>query len=204
MSDSTAYTIGSEVACIDGACGELRRVVIDPVARALTHLVVEERHRVGNGRLVPIELVESSAAGEIRLRCTAAEFDTLDDAEDTQFFPGAPGDWGYNLGQMMSLPYFGLGIGMGGMGLGGAGMGGVNSGPQSIINDRVPVGEVELRRGDSVAASDGNIGKVQGLVIDRSDHHGAVKEVNAASGVHVNLTKDQVRDLPPVQLDETQ
>ena len=34
------YIIGAEVTCSDGVCGELRRVVIDPVARVLPHLVV--------------------------------------------------------------------------------------------------------------------------------------------------------------------
>ena len=36
MSETTEFTIGSEVACSDGVCGELTRVVVDPVARALT------------------------------------------------------------------------------------------------------------------------------------------------------------------------
>ena len=240
MSGPEQFTIGSTVACSDGVCGELRRVVIDPVARALAHLVVEAPHRQGTGRLVPVALVEPATGTEIRLRCTKAEFEALDDAEETQLLPGAPGEWGYGQGQMLSLPYFRLGMGMGGpgglgmgmggvgmgglggMGMGGGAMGGMNVGPQPVITDRVPVGEVELRRGDPVQASDGRIGSVQGLVIDPSDHHvthflldaghlwgqkrvaipiGAVKAVNAADGVIVSLTKDQVRDLPPVELD---
>jgi len=51
MTEATEFIIGSEVACSDGVCGDLRRVVIDPVARAVTHLVVEPRHRAG-GHLV--------------------------------------------------------------------------------------------------------------------------------------------------------
>ena len=60
LAASTEFTIGSEVSCPDGTCLELRRVVVDPVARALTHLVVEEKHRPGTGHLVPIDLVSSS------------------------------------------------------------------------------------------------------------------------------------------------
>src|SRR5450631_735861 len=108
MSEPTPFTIGSEVVCSDGACGELTRVVIDPVARALTHLVVEAT--LGNDHLVPIDLVES-AASEIRLRCTLAEFDALEEAEETHFVPGATGEWGYQQRQMLSLPYYGLGMG---------------------------------------------------------------------------------------------
>jgi hypothetical protein len=90
MSDTRDFTIGSEVACSDGVCGDLRRVVVDPVARALTHLVVEPRHRRGTGHLVPIELVDS-AASELRLACTRSEFEALEDAEETHFLPWASG-----------------------------------------------------------------------------------------------------------------
>jgi hypothetical protein len=228
MSESTAFTIGSTVACSDGECGELRLVVVDPVARALAHLVVDPHHRVGAGRLVPIELVESSAAQEIRLRCTRAQFDELPDAEETRFLPGTSGGYGYGPGQVVSLPYFGLGgmgLGMGGvgaLGIGGAGLGGMDAGPHAVISDRVPVGEVAVRRGDSVAATDGDIGRVAGLVIDPSDHHvthvlldeghlwghkrvaipiGAVAGVSETEGVSVKLTKDQVRDLPAIEVE---
>ncbi len=228
MSESTEFTIGSTVACSDGECGELRLVVVDPVARALAHLVVDPQHRVGAGRLVPIELVESSVASEIRLRCTRAQFDELPDAEETRFLPGTSGGYGYGPGQVVSLPYFGLGgmgLGMGGvgaLGMGGAGLGGMDAGPHAVVSDRVPVGEVAVRRGDPVAASDGEIGRVAGLVIDPSDHHvthvlldeghlwghkrvaipiGAVAGVSEADGVSVKLTKDQVRDLPAVEVD---
>jgi sporulation protein YlmC with PRC-barrel domain len=210
------YTIGVEVTCSDGVCGDLSRVVIDPVARVLTHLVVEPKHRQGLGRLVPIDLVAATAE-EIRLRCSAAEFDALEDAEEAHFLPEAGGQMGYRAGQALAWPYYGLGGGMGGIGMSGIGM--ANT-PQVIIDDRVPAGEVEVRRGEHVHATDGNIGRVQGLVIDPKDHHvthvlieeghlwgkkeiaipiGAVKDV-AVDGVRLNLTRDEVRDLSPVDL----
>jgi len=36
MSDTTECTIGSDVLCSDGVCGELKCIVVDPVAKALT------------------------------------------------------------------------------------------------------------------------------------------------------------------------
>jgi len=225
VSENTQFTIGSDVSCNDGNCGQLRRVVVDPIARALTHLVVEEKHRQGTGRLVPIDLVASSGV-EIHLGCTRAQFDALQEAEETRFLPGAPGQWGYGQDQMLSQPYYGMGTmgtmgmmggvgGMGGMGIG------MNPGPQAITSDRVPTGEVEVRRGEHVQATDGPIGKVQGLIVDPADHHvthvlldeghlwgkkqvaipiGAVTGVD--DGVQLNLTKDEVGDLPPVDLAE--
>ncbi len=215
MSDGTEFTIGSDVSCRDGVCGELKRVVVDPVARALTHLVVEPKHGGGPGRLVPVDLVDS-AGEEIRLRCASSEFDALEHAEETQFLPGASGQWGYGQGQMLSWPYYGLG--MGGMGM--LGMGNMNAGPQAVVRDRVPVGDVQVRRGEHVHATDGSIGRVQGLVVDPADHHvthvlldeghlwgkkevaipiGAVTGVD--DGVRLSLSKDEVADLPPVELD---
>jgi hypothetical protein len=39
--DKPLFTIGARAKCRDGECGEVIRVVIDPVARAVTHLVIE-------------------------------------------------------------------------------------------------------------------------------------------------------------------
>jgi len=219
MSDTTKFTIGSEVLCSDGTCGELSRVVIDPVAHALTHLVVDPKRGQQIGRLVPLNLVESTEQ-TIRLHCTTSEFDALEPAEETQFLPGASGGWGYGEGQIISWPYYGLG--MGGMGMGAMGLGNMNPGPQAIMRDRVPVGEVEVRRGEHVHATDGDIGRVQGLVIDPADHHvthvlleeghlWGKKEVaipiNAVTsvkdGIQLNLTKNELGALPAVAIDHT-
>ncbi|MGC8513635.1 MAG: PRC-barrel domain-containing protein [Acidimicrobiales bacterium] len=219
MSEATQFTIGSDVSCTDGACGKLDRVVVDPVARTLTHLVVGAKHRQSKGHLVPIALATCSDA-EIQLSCTIAQFDNFERAEETRFLPGARGQWSYGQDQMISLPYYGLGM-AGGLGMGGIGLGGIAAGSQLITSDKVPVGEVEVHRSDPVHATDGPIGKVQGLVIDPSDHHvthvlldeghlwgkkrvaipiGAVTRVD--DGVNLNLTKDEVRDLPPVELSD--
>ncbi len=231
MSETTEFTIGAEVTCEDGVCGDLRRVVVDPLARTLTHLVVEPRHQRHKGHLVPIDLVDTSSK-ELRLRCSMAQFEALEDAEETEYLPGAPGEWGYGQHQMLSMPFFGLGMGglggmgmgMGGLGMGGmGGAGGMGMGtpPQTITYDKVPAGEVDVRRGQHVHATDGAIGRVQGLVVDPSDHHvthvllaeghlWGAKEVAipitavsgvGENGVQLNLTKDEVRDLPPVDIE---
>jgi sporulation protein YlmC with PRC-barrel domain len=228
MSATTQFTIGAEVSCSDGACGKVSRVVVDPIAGELTHLVVEPKHRRGLGRLVPVSLVEATT-GEIRLRCSMAEFEKLDSAEETQFVPAAVGYGGYGPEQVMSWPYYGLGgFGMGGLGLGGIGVGGIGTGmggmaenvSQTITHDTVPLGEVAVRRGEHVHATDGDIGQVQGLVIEPRSHHvthvllqeghlwgrkevaipiGAV--ANTSDGIQLKITKQDVQDLPPVELD---
>jgi hypothetical protein len=104
MAEATQFTIGTEVSCTDGVCGVVIRVVVNPVVREVTHLVVEPMHRVGLGRLVPLDLVESST-DEVRLRCTLAEFEALDLAEETHFLPGDGLFPGYTSSEVFALPY---------------------------------------------------------------------------------------------------
>src|SRR5208283_4580887 len=90
MAETALFTIGAGVSCTDGVGGKVTYVVVDPLARAVTHLVVEPKHRHGAARLVPLDLVDATT-GEIRLRCSLAEFEKLDPAEETRFLPGTPG-----------------------------------------------------------------------------------------------------------------
>lgn len=209
----TPFMIGAGVGCADGACGEVTRVVIDPVTGELTHLVVEPAGRRGLGRLVPLGLVDA-AGGGIRLRCTIAEFEKLDAAEETQFVPGTRGYAAYGPEQVLSWPWLSLG---GTAGVEGDLVAGVS---ETVTYDTVPLGEVAVRRGDRVRATDGEIGHVEGLVIDPRNHHmthvllqeghlWGRKEVaipisavtGGEDGIRLNLTKDEVRDLPPVDID---
>ncbi len=202
----TPFTIGAHARCSDGECGQVTRVVVDPVARAVTHLVIEPKHRVGVGRLVPLELADADAGG-VRLQCTLSEFEQLELAEETQFLPEGSVLAGYGPDEVLALPYYGLGEGIG------------NVAPP-VVMDKVPVGEVTVRRGEPVHATDGEIGRVQGLVVDRADHHvthvllqeghlwgrkevaipiGAVTRID--EGIRLNLTRQEVEDLAPVDVD---
>jgi sporulation protein YlmC with PRC-barrel domain len=215
MADTTQFTIGTGASASDGAVGRLIRVIVDPTVEEVTHLVIEPEHRPDLGRLVPLDLVDfHGAAGEIRLRCSKAEFGNLDPAEDTQIIPASDGYGGYGVGQISYMPYYGLeGSGMAVPGTGGAGA----IQPQVVATDSVPLGEVEIRRGESVQATDGDIGRVQGLVIDLGSRHvthlllqeghlWGKKEVaipisavaSTRDGIQLTITKRQVGDLPPV------
>jgi len=214
---ATEFTIGSRASCSDGFCGEVSRVITDPVAMTVTHLVIEPKHRGQDGRLVPLELVETGA-GDIRLRCTLAEFDKLERAEEVDLVEGV--DYGGGYGSAASVQGYG---GTGGMGIGGSATGvsiGGSLGHRipTTVNDVVPVGETEVRHGDHVHAVDGEIGQVQGFVINPNDQkvtHVLLREghlwgrkevaipVTAVSGmdegIRLNITKQQVEDLPPVE-----
>jgi hypothetical protein len=224
MPQAQLFRLDAEVRCADGDCGSLTTLVINRPADAVTHLVIEPAHRERPGRIVPLGLVDTEGAGtaegEIRLRCTRDEFEQLDPAESTLF----PGDEDYEntVGRWEPdalWPYYGP---PNGMMLGTPGTpGALGAIPEpvtvDIVSDRLP-GEDEVSRGEHVHATDGDIGHVLGFVVEtgsgrvtsillREGHllgrrtvlipRSAVAEVGA-DGFRLNITREQVRHLPPV------
>jgi sporulation protein YlmC with PRC-barrel domain len=154
------------VRCSDRTvAGELGDIVIDPVARRVTHLVVKD-HEDGRSRLVPIDLAEAGEdGGEILLSCTAEDVHRLSDIEGFAYlhvseFPGNGPDWDVGVVNVLTQPsYESTGFGTypatfeEGVGM---------------TYDRVPKGEVEIRHSSSVTTSNGHpLGDVDGLVVRR-------------------------------------
>jgi hypothetical protein len=196
------FEIGAHVDATDGRCGKLVRLIFDPAADVLTHLVVQPVDHDELARMVPIKLVAGADAEVIRLSCDKQRFENLDDAEDLEFLPGPKG-WDAGAG---ARPYYSMGLPLG-------------HHPPPMSSDRVPLGEVEIRSGDPVHAKDGLVGKVEGLVVDPADHHvthvllqeghlwgrkqvaipiGAANREEDA--LRVDLTKDEIEALPAVDL----
>jgi sporulation protein YlmC with PRC-barrel domain len=201
--------LGSAVACGGGGRGQLRAIVLDPAAGTATHLVVEPEGRMGLARLVPLDLVEVTredvTGGEVRLRCTEAEFRDLAAAEETlaEFVPGyqvpvqlLPDGWrdaGGPAAQGAAIPRI----------------------LEKETIDVMPPGEAEEGQGARVHATDGDVGQVRALRIDpasrqlthvlvREGHWLARKDVaipfssvvGFEDGIRLSLTRQQVRDLP--------
>lgn len=220
------YDIGSEVRASDGECGTVTRVVVNPVSQQLTHLVVQPHHR-DTAHLVPLELVQSGGS-EIRLGCTKAEFGQLDVADETHFVSPTGPVGGYAPENVRVWPLYartsfsGPAGGAFLRGLSGAAADADAAAPVDVragSSDYVPLGEVEVRRGDQVHATDGFIGTVEGLIIDPGTHH--VTHLLLAKGhlwgrkevsipldktsrigevIRVGLSKDEIGQLPPVEL----
>jgi sporulation protein YlmC with PRC-barrel domain len=207
------FIMGTRASCSDGSAGEVTRVILDPDSRSVTHLVIEPGHGGEVGRLVPLDLV-AQTAGEIRLSCTLAEFGRLDPAEDVELDADS---YGGGYGEPASVQGYGN---VGGMGVGGSASGlGIGMGTghhrRTIVTNAVPLGEAEVARHEHVHALDGEIGQVEGFVVDPASHqvtHVLLQEghlwgrkevaipISAVTavddGIRLNLTKKQVEDLP--------
>lgn len=206
MRGEAEFRIGTEVVCSDGATGELRRVILDPAARTIADIVVEVHKH--DGHIVPISHVES-VTDAIRLSITGAQLEGLDSAQEIELLDGAPGP---DLGEQgVQFSFLGGGAAAASGGL--FGMYGPGT-PTPMMEDRVPDGDVEIEKGEPVYASDGPIGRIQGIAADAEHHvthillaaghlwgeHDIAIPIDAVKrlddGVSLNLSKEQVKHLP--------
>lgn len=210
--------IGDRVRCTDGVYGELADIVIDPLEKRVTHLVAQPEQDEGQRRLVPIQLAKGrdDKQREIELECTLDEAQGFESVHEAAYLrlgesPAEDPDWDIGVEDVLAMPYY-------------AG-GGVEAYPVELdsyvtMYDRVPKGEVEVRRASAVISADGHsLGEVDGFVVGADEHitHFVLerghlwgrKEVTIPIGavamvesdtVHVALSKDEVGALPAVRV----
>jgi len=201
------------VLCEDEEVGQLADLVVDPVAKRVTHLVVKPKHDLGESHLVPIALFDpSEQVGGIALTCSRAELEALPPVEEFTYLrlgevATKDPDWDVGVSDVLALPYYDS-----------TGLAGPveAAGDMGVVYDRVPKGEVEVRRTSAVISTDGHsLGEVDGFVVDADEHithfvlergHlwgrrevtvpiGALESV-ASDVVTLKLSKDEVGDLP--------
>ena len=200
------------VLCEEEEVGKLADLVVDPVAKRVTHLVVKPEHGVGSSHLVPIELVEpTEQVGGIVLTCSRAELEALPPVEEFTYLRLGDAstkdpEWDVGVSDVLALPYYDS------TGLAGP----VEAvGDMGVVYDRVPKGEVELRRSSRVMAANGDyIGDVDGFLVDddhithfvlERGHLWGRREVTVPIGavssvksdvVTLSLSKDEIGALP--------
>jgi sporulation protein YlmC with PRC-barrel domain len=205
------------VNCTDGPFGELADIVVDPTKRTVTHLVVEPQEDHGQARLVPIDLatVQEGQPPTVALRCSVEEAGRLELVEQYAYLrlgevPDKDPKWDIGVESVLAHPYYEGGLGYEPV---------PDYDPHvSMTYDRIPKGEVEIRRASDVRSADGHhVGRVDGFLVADDDaishfvlergHLWGRREVtipmSAVARVHTDavtltLTKDEVGDLPSV------
>jgi sporulation protein YlmC with PRC-barrel domain len=198
--------------------GELADLVIDPARRRVTHLVVrpDEQKALIGSRLVPVELADSGEGqAEITLGCTLEDVGKLEPVQEVAYLRTGglrvdDPDWEVGVSEVLAAPYYGP-----------SQLGEVDYPLDSgMAYDRIPKGEVEIRRASSVNSSDGHhLGHVEAFIVDESEQvthftleHGHLwgkREVTIPVGaverietdvVTLALSKDEVGALPAVRV----
>jgi sporulation protein YlmC with PRC-barrel domain len=156
----------SRVHTTDGMAGTLADVVIDPAKKSVTHVVVRAGEPDPAARLVPLQLVRGgNPPGEpVSLSCTAEELGRLESVQGYAYLPvderPAPdAQWDVGVEDVVMMPSYQ-----------GADLGVYTADIEpnvGVTYDRVPKGEVELRRSSAVVSSDGHdLGTVRSVAVD--------------------------------------
>jgi hypothetical protein len=168
--------IHADVICLDGDAGTSKALIVDPLQRRLTHVVVREHGLADSERLVPIGLVDETSEGTIWLRCTRAELHELDDFIDAHFvdlttYATPAVSPSYDLSNLSPI----------------------------VVSERIPKGELALRRHSRVEATDGTVGHVESLVVAADDRisHVVVRTHRFLSRQEVAVPVSDVERLLP-------
>src|SRR3954454_607536 len=76
--------LGCSVRCADTAFGELADVIVDPISRRVTHLVVEPHRHHEGARLVPIDRVRAADDGLV-LDYSRADVEALEPLAESAY-----------------------------------------------------------------------------------------------------------------------
>jgi sporulation protein YlmC with PRC-barrel domain len=153
--------INVDVQCADGLCGRLTYVVIHPLTQRVTHLVVREAETPHTERVVPVALVAETTPNLVRMGCTRDELAKMGPFIETEYiWTKVPGmeqipSRGYLPGEYVLWPYVV---------------------PETmecvpVEHKRVPPGELAVRRGARVEATDGRVGQVDEFLVDPTNGH---------------------------------
>jgi len=198
--------------------GKMADLVIDPTTRRVTHLVVEPdlQLELAGPRLVPVELVNPGhEASELTLHCTVEQIRKLESVREIAYlrvgtFPVDDPNWDVGVSDVLALPYYGPG----------EAYSAAYPSDLEMAYDRIPKGEVEVRRSSLVTSKDGHdLGHVEAFIVDGEgkvthfvlEHGhlwgrrdiaipiGSVAEIKTDE-VTVSLTKDEVGTLPAARV----
>jgi sporulation protein YlmC with PRC-barrel domain len=199
-----------QVECTDGVCGRSAYVLINPVVDKVTHLVVRE-DASGTEYIVPVDLMDETIADKIRLHCSKAELKKTPPFIKTTFIEEKVPDMKYNYpgglyggGSYFYLPY----------------VVSERTEYKAMEHQQIPSGELAVRRGTRVEATDGYVGRVDEFVVNpenshithlvmREGHLWGKKDViiplSALGDTHddtvfLKLDKHQIEALPPFPL----
>lgn len=141
------FPLDANVQCTDGPGGVSTTIIVNPATETVTHIAVRDPEKVHTEYLVPIDQIGDSTADSIQLNCTQAELKQMQQFIETEFVD-------------MPTSYYS----------GDMAMGYGYTGPDVVVveHELIPEGEIAVRRGMSVEATDGYIGTVEELVIDTS------------------------------------
>jgi len=150
--------------------GKINRFVLDPSTNEVTHIVIQKGWLLPEDKVLPFEMVRSSAGGKLVLNEEIRDFDQLPPFEETHFvqatddYPGDPSSTRDPEYQYTPAYYWypsQSNIGFPGIGLG------HYAWPSGETKRNIPEDTIPLKEGTNIVSSDGKqVGDVERIIVD--------------------------------------
>lgn len=159
---------GTDVTTFDGEkIGTLKRIVLDPRTKDVTHIVVQRGFLITEEKLLPIDLIRAATPDAITLRPGIQDLDTLRDFEEVHYVPlddetvrtlyptgtidtAQPLFWYPPVTAMRSYP-----------------PGAPEEGYMTQVEQNIPDNTVALKEGANVISADGeHVGDIERILVD--------------------------------------
>ena len=191
----------AKVSCLDGPCGQSTHVILKPTTKSITHVVVNDEMFLGTEHLVSVNHIVESTPDMIRLNCSRDEVSKMPIFNQFEFVPSDLS--GFTGSPYMMWPFYTPGGSF-----------------FTLEKEHVPANELAIRRGASVEATDGPIGRVDEFLINstndhithlvmREGHLWGKREVTIPMSqidhykentVYLKLNKKQIEELPSIPI----
>jgi sporulation protein YlmC with PRC-barrel domain len=157
----TRVQLGADVRCDGNVVGTVGDVVVDPVARRLTHVVLRTSDE--EARLIPATVVVEGHRG-VLLTCTPEELKAFEQIREFAYLelderPHGDGKTDIGVQELFAVPQYEA-----------TELGDYVGDFESLVGvtyDRIPKGDAEFRRTSDVVDAQGeHLGHVDGLVVD--------------------------------------
>jgi uncharacterized membrane protein/sporulation protein YlmC with PRC-barrel domain len=145
--------LDAKVESTDGYAGQSSHVIINPIAKDVTHFVVKtEEQGEKVDRLVPMEKVVETGPNLIRLSVTTDELAEMEPFTSSHYMKVDVPDYDY----VHVMPYHALPT---------------KTVDKAVTDELIPPGELAVRRGAKVEATDESVGQVEGFLVDPESGH---------------------------------
>ena len=174
--------------------GSLKHVIIDPNTKEVAEIVVDESGMLGRSVVISIGAVDSAEHEGIRLELAKDQVATLPDFETTRYLtPDTDSEFSSDYGQSALMANEMMPVGAA------SGMQGVAYTPIVETTDSIPEGDVDLKPGMEVWATDGKVGSIRDVLVDEQTRRmkGFVIQEGFLFHKDVEVALDQVATFGP-------
>jgi uncharacterized membrane protein len=152
--------LGAEVQCADGYGGSLIGLIVEPLARRLTHIVVQDYTVPAVDHLAPVAWVTGTTENLVRLGCTREILAGLEPFAEQRYIRSNASSYQPIYAVLPSAEFEAEHI--------------------PLVTEHIPPGELAIRGGAQVIATDGPIGEVSGCIVEGAS--GAISSIIVRAG----------------------